>query len=48
VLQLVLIINIILSLEIKRAYNFERRYHDGDIIHIDLAQELSFFEQSIQ
>lgn len=31
----------------KRAYNFTKKeYHDGDIIHIDLAQEVSFLNKA--
>ena len=31
----------------KRAYNFRKEeYHDGDIIHIDLAQEVSFLNKA--
>jgi hypothetical protein len=28
--------------EFKRAYSLKEEYVDGDIIHIDLAQEVSF------
>lgn len=44
-----LIINIIFILvgNSKRAYNFRKEeYHDGDIIHIDLAQEVSFLNKA--
>jgi MFS superfamily sulfate permease-like transporter len=44
-----LIINIIFILvgNSKRAYNFKKEeYHDGDIIHIDLAQEVSFLNKA--
>ena len=31
----------------KRAYHFSKdQYHDGDVIHIDLAQEVSFLNKS--
>ena len=31
----------------KRAYNFRKEeYHDGDVIHIDLAQEVSFLNKA--
>lgn len=37
----------ILKGNMKRAYNFRKEeYHDGDIIHIDLAQEVSFLNKS--
>ena len=44
-----MIISIIFVLRgnIKRAYNFRREeYQDGDIIHIDLAQEVSFLNKA--
>lgn len=44
-----MIISIIFVLRgnMKRAYNFRKEeYHDGDIIHIDLAQEVSFLNKS--
>ena len=44
-----MIISIIFVLKgnLKRAYNFRKEeYHDGDIIHIDLAQEVSFLNKS--
>lgn len=44
-----LVINIIFILigNSKRAYNFRKEeYHDGDIIHIDLAQEVSFLNKA--
>jgi MFS superfamily sulfate permease-like transporter len=44
-----MIISIIFVLRgnIKRAYNFRREeYKDGDIIHIDLAQEVSFLNKA--
>jgi MFS superfamily sulfate permease-like transporter len=44
-----MIISIIFVLKgnLKRAYNFKKEeYVDGDIIHIDLAQEVSFLNKS--
>jgi len=44
-----IIINVIFILRgnMKRAYNFRKEeYQDGDIIHIDLAQEVSFLNKS--
>jgi MFS superfamily sulfate permease-like transporter len=44
-----MIISVIFVLRgnMKRAYNFRKEeYHDGDIIHIDLAQEVSFLNKS--
>jgi MFS superfamily sulfate permease-like transporter len=44
-----MIISVIFVLKgnMKRAYNFRKEeYHDGDIIHIDLAQEVSFLNKS--
>lgn len=44
-----IIISIIFVLRgnLKRAYNFKREeYEDGDIIHIDLAQEVSFLNKA--
>jgi MFS superfamily sulfate permease-like transporter len=44
-----MIISIIFVLKgnMKRAYNFRREaYKDGDIIHIDLAQEVSFLNKA--
>ena len=44
-----MIISIIFVLKgnMKRAYNFRKEeYYDGDIIHIDLAQEVSFLNKS--
>ncbi|WP_298308227.1 SulP family inorganic anion transporter [Flavobacterium sp.] len=44
-----MVINIVFILigNSKRAYNFEvEDYHEGDIIHIDLAQEVSFLNKS--
>ncbi len=37
----------VLKGNMKRAYNFRKEeYHDGDIIHIDLAQEVSFLNKA--
>ena len=44
-----MIISIIFVLKgnLKRAYHFRKEeYHDGDIIHIDLAQEVSFLNKA--
>jgi len=44
-----IIISIIFVLKgnLKRAYNFRKEeYEDGDIIHIDLAQEVSFLNKA--
>lgn len=44
-----MIISIIFVLKgnMKRAYNFRKeQYHDGDVIHIDLAQEVSFLNKA--
>jgi MFS superfamily sulfate permease-like transporter len=44
-----MVINIVFILigNSKRAYNFKvEDYHEGDIIHIDLAQEVSFLNKS--
>jgi MFS superfamily sulfate permease-like transporter len=44
-----MIISIIFVLKgnMKRAYHFRKEeYHDGDIIHIDLAQEVSFLNKA--
>ena len=44
-----MIISVIFVLKgnMKRAYNFRKEeFHDGDIIHIDLAQEVSFLNKS--
>jgi MFS superfamily sulfate permease-like transporter len=44
-----MVINILFILigNSKRAYNFRNEdYHEGDIIHIDLAQEVSFLNKS--
>jgi MFS superfamily sulfate permease-like transporter len=37
----------VLKGNLKRAYHFRKEeYHDGDIIHIDLAQEVSFLNKA--
>lgn len=44
-----LVINVVFILigNSKRAYSFRKEeYHDGDIIHIDLAQEVSFLNKA--
>lgn len=44
-----IIISVIFVLKgnLKRAYNFRKEeYHNGDIIHIDLAQEVSFLNKA--
>ena len=44
-----MIISVIFVLKgnMKRAYNFRKEeYHDGDVIHIDLAQEVSFLNKA--
>ncbi len=44
-----MIISVIFVLKgnMKRAYNFRtEEYHDGDVIHIDLAQEVSFLNKA--
>ncbi|MES2811939.1 MAG: SulP family inorganic anion transporter [Bacteroidota bacterium] len=44
-----LIISVIFVLKgnMQRAYNFRKEeYHDGDVIHIDLAQEVSFLNKA--
>jgi MFS superfamily sulfate permease-like transporter len=44
-----MIISVIFVLKgnMKRAYHFKKEeYHDGDIIHIDLAQEVSFLNKA--
>jgi MFS superfamily sulfate permease-like transporter len=44
-----MIINVIFILKgnLQRAYHFRKEeYHDGDIIHIDLAQEVSFLNKA--
>jgi len=46
-LGMVISIIFILKGNMKRAYNFRKEeYHDGDVIHIDLAQEVSFLNKS--
>ena len=44
-----MIISVIFVLKgnMKRAYNFRKEeYKDGDVIHIDLAQEVSFLNKA--
>jgi hypothetical protein len=46
-LGMVISIISILKGNMKRAYNFRKEeYHDGDIIHIELAQEVSFLNKA--
>ena len=46
-LGMIISILFILKGNIKRAYNFRKEeYKDGDIIHIDLAQEVSFLNKA--
>lgn len=46
-LGLVISVVFILKGNMKRAYNFRKeQYQDGDVIHIDLAQEVSFLNKS--
>jgi MFS superfamily sulfate permease-like transporter len=46
-LGMVISIVFILNGNMKRAYNFRKEeYHDGDVIHIELAQEVSFLNKS--
>jgi len=46
-LGMVISIIFVLKGNMKRAYNFRKEeYQDGDIIHIDLAQEVSFLNKS--
>ena len=46
-LGMIISIIFILRGNMKRAYNFRREeYHDGDVIHIELAQEVSFLNKS--
>lgn len=46
-LGLVISIIFILKGNMERAYKFRKEeYHDGDVIHIDLAQEVSFLNKS--
>jgi MFS superfamily sulfate permease-like transporter len=46
-LGMVISVYAILRGNMKRAYNFRtEEYHDGDVIHIDLAQEVSFLNKS--
>ncbi len=46
-LGMVISVIFILKGNMKRAYQFRKEeYHDGDIIHIDLAQEVSFLNKA--
>lgn len=46
-LGMIISIVFILKGNMKRAYNFRKQeYHDGDVIHIDLAQEVSFLNKA--
>lgn len=46
-LGLIISVFAILRGNMKRAYNFRKeQYHDGDVIHIDLAQEVSFLNKA--
>lgn len=46
-LGLIISVFAILKGNMKRAYHFRKEeYHDGDIIHIDLAQEVSFLNKA--
>ena len=46
-LGLIISILFILKGNMKRAYNFRKKdYHTGDIIHIDLAEEVSFLNKA--
>jgi MFS superfamily sulfate permease-like transporter len=46
-LGMVISIIFVLKGNIKRAYNFRKEeYKDGDVIHIDLAQEVSFLNKA--
>ena len=46
-LGMVISVIFVLKGNLKRAYNFRKEeYQDGDIIHIDLAQEVSFLNKS--
>src|SRR6218665_2013167 len=46
-LGIVISIIFVLRGNLKRAYNFKKeQYEDGDIIHIDLAQEVSFLNKA--
>jgi MFS superfamily sulfate permease-like transporter len=46
-LGIIISIIFILKGNLQRAYKFKREeYHDGDIIHIDLAQEVSFLNKA--
>lgn len=46
-LGIVISIIFVLKGNLKRAYNFRKeKYEDGDVIHIDLAQEVSFLNKA--
>ncbi|RXR20538.1 SulP family inorganic anion transporter [Flavobacterium amnicola] len=46
-LGLIISVIFILKGNMQRAYNFRKEeYHDGDVIHIDLAQEVSFLNKA--
>ena len=46
-LGLIISVIFILKGNMQRAYKFRRQeYHDGDVIHIDLAQEVSFLNKA--
>lgn len=46
-LGLIISVIFILKGNLQRAYNFRKeQYHDGDVIHIDLAQEVSFLNKA--
>jgi MFS superfamily sulfate permease-like transporter len=46
-LGMIISVYAILRGNMKRAYNFRKEeYHDGDVIHIDLAQEVSFLNKA--
>ena len=46
-LGMIISVAFILKGNMKRAYSFRKeQFHDGDIIHIDLAQEVSFLNKS--
>ena len=47
ILGMIISVIFILKGNMKRAYNFRKeQYHDGDVIHIDLAQEVSFLNKA--
>ncbi|QYJ68120.1 SulP family inorganic anion transporter [Flavobacterium litorale] len=46
-LGMIISIIFILRGNLKRAYNFRKQeYHEGDVIHVDLAQEVSFLNKA--